>query len=295
MSAVPKPQATPRLKVSVAVNAGRTRSLLQACLQGMGRQLFTVVAFEDAECLIADYDHPQARHDLQRFRARYQRPAIVLATRNPGLPGTVWVAKPLEIQALRAAAGSVRILLATPPGPRPHAQGDEPAPSLPPLALVSRSPAEDHERAGPFKIGAPPDWTAKIGWMTVGVLGITALSSALGWRPAADGWRPATADVSAEPPVNERLKQAVQAALQEPGRLSAAEQSQIDALLADYRQSANVAHAASAWSQLTYSAETFNVSAHALPVALMAVGAPNEAKALLERQLRSAVNAALAP
>ena len=190
--------------MALATHAEKTQLLLRALLNGPGRGLFQTKPRLSAQCLIADYDYAAARQELQQFRAQYQRPAIVLALRNPGLPGTVWVPKPIEFDALSAAALSVRLLM------QPATLHSSPPPDEVSWApSASRPPENGRELAGPFKMGAPPDWTAKIGWMALGVLGIAALTSWLGWHPAVSGWR-APVNLAPDPSLAQReLRRAV--------------------------------------------------------------------------------------
>ncbi len=288
------------MRVAVADDGHRTQTLLRAYLSGTGRSFFETADADDAQCLIADYDHPAARHELQRFRARYQRPAIVLAQRNPSLPGTVWVPKPVDLEALDLAAHRVRTLLqaaAVEPSSRAFAPGAAAAGDRSSLTLVSRPPGPAPERAGPYRMGAPPDWTAKIGWMALGVLAITAFAAALGWRPAVDGWRAPTrslqvADVAAGP---QALRQAVSAALQEPYRPQVAERERLNGLLEEAEWAPVLTRNGPAWLALGLSPDGLSVSAHALPAALMAQGAPLPARVEREQALKAAVAAALAP
>ncbi|MFN9450884.1 MAG: hypothetical protein ACK58U_14645 [Rubrivivax sp.] len=291
-----------RVRVAVACDGHRTQTLLRAYLNGSGRSCFETADTDDAQCLIADYDHPAARHELQRFRARYQRPAIVLAQRNPSLPGTVWVPKPVDLDALDLAAHRVRTLLqaaVVEPSSRAFASGAAGAGERSSLTLVSRPPGPVRERAGPYRMGVTSDWTAKIGWMALGVLAITAFAAALGWRPAVDGWRAPTRSLQAADSVAtagpQALRRAVSAALQEPYRLQVAERERLNGLLEETQWAPAFTRNGPDWLALGMSPDGLLVSAHALPAALMAQGAPLPVRVEREQALKAAVAAALAP
>jgi hypothetical protein len=298
MSAVPHLAFEPRLRVAMASHGDRTRTFLRAYIEGPGRSTFVSAPLSDAQCLIADYDHAASRHELQRFRALQQRPVIVLALRDPSLPGTVWVPKPIDVDALASAAVRVRRLLAPavePSAPsRPTAARDSRQQALR-LIPVPHPPNEPREPAGPFQVAARPDWTSKIVWTALGVLGIVGLTTALGWEPAGTGWRPPppAAAVMGEG-ADETLRRAVEASLNEAFRTPLQTQRQLDALLVEYRQAAARPAEARAWNLLSASADALTVSPYALPVALMSTGDSDALRQQREAQLGDAVARALA-
>lgn len=301
MNAVAETLIDDRLRVALADGGQRTHSLLRAYLNGSGRHFFETVPPDQAQCLIIDHDHAAGRQALQRFRDRAPRPAIVLAMRDPGVPDTVWVPKPVDLDALDHAAQQLRHrLLAPMPG---EGAGDALIPwaRLPPAASMglARTTRAQPEAAGPYRIGGRADWTAKIGWMALGVLAIAALTSALGWRPATEGWRPAAAAVRAElpgalPPAD-RLQQAVSEALQQAQRPRPDEQERLKALLAERAADDALPPRQLAWLGLGGNPDVLNVSAHTLPAALMAEAPATVARTDREAAIRRAVREALAP
>jgi hypothetical protein len=286
-----------RLRVAVADDGHRTQSMLRAYLNGSGRALFETADTEDAQCLIADCDHPAARRSLQRFRARDQRPAIVLAQRNPSLPGTVWVPKPVDLAALDLAAHRVRTLMQ--PGLaeaafRPFALDQAGAAARSSLTLVSRPPGPLPERAGPYRMGGSARLDGQDRLDGPGCAGDTAFAASLGWRPAVEGRRPPTRSAQPAGPAaagQDALRRAVKAALQEPYRPRAEERERLKGLLeaADWRLA--LEPSGPAWLKLGLNPEVMSVSPQALPAALLAEGAPLAAR--VEREL--ALKAAVAP
>jgi hypothetical protein len=291
MSAQPCPQPDPRLVVTIATQGGRLDALLRAYLAGRGREVFTVGDAGAAQAMIADHDHPASRAEMLRFVHRSGRPVIVLAARDPGLAGTVWVRKPLHFEALADAAEAVWSMLATPPTVRPRALQ-----LLPPAASPVRGqPAPGAMRrvaAGPYRTMGRDDWTAKIAWMACGALGIAALASLLGWQPGVQGFREPQPRALAPAFDSRTLKQAVQAALKDaPPRSTLGQRPPTPQPVPADEQAA----AQAVLRMLMSTTTVATPSNRALPLELMvdAPGGRADREQVLRRTIEAAVNRSL--
>ncbi len=99
------------LRVSLLGVSSHNRAILEFFFAGAGKHLFKLVPEAEAEVIIADFDHPNTEQEWQQHAAEQQRPCVILSMREVQIPQTVWVAKPLSIQALTQAASQVRALL----------------------------------------------------------------------------------------------------------------------------------------------------------------------------------------
>lgn len=239
VGAPPRPSEDHRLGVAVAAQGERYQALLRAYLNGPGRGMFVVTDVAEAQALIADHDHPVSRAEMRRFLTERRRPVIVLASRDPAVPGTVWVRKPVDFDTLAVAAHRVWAMLSTTPSPAPAAWRWLPR-SVGGGPLADRAGDRQREEPGPYRMPPRDDWTTKIACTALGALGIAALASLLGWRPAAESWRPSAQSMmrleSASDPAQRGLEQAVALSLMEPRRLSPGDRQAIDAQLREQAQ-----------------------------------------------------------
>ena len=301
MSALAKPDLMPRVEVALAAHGGRVHALLREFLSGPGREQFVISHAGRAQLLIADYDNEPSRDDLHRFLLRAQGPAIVLAVTDPGIPGSIWVPKPVQEATLLAASQHMAQRLARSPSP-----ATRPALRLLPLELPA--PAEREKPSpttrpsgrrlkGPFSTAQREDWTGRILFMAMGALGIAAAVNSMGWRPAEQSFRPpafktVVAPAAAEPAQN--LRQAIALARRSMPPLTAAQRDAVETEIAEYRQlAANQQADSQPMAQLSLGAELPSVSKRALPVDLMAyAAAPWRGQMVLKDALRSAVQGA---
>lgn len=150
------------LKVALLALSPHNRAILEFFFAGAGRNLFRVVAANEADAFILDYDHPQARSDWEAHAAQH-KPGIVLSVHEVALTNIVWIPKPLTSRALSDAAEQVRNLIAPQMPAPPVAQ--RPALSstgnpLPEKTLVRTSEQRLHETGKLF--GTNPSSTNKL-------------------------------------------------------------------------------------------------------------------------------------
>jgi hypothetical protein len=138
----------------------------------------------------------------------------------------------------------------------------------------------EHTLPGPFRMAPREDWTSRIAWVAMGVLGIVAVAAMLGWRPSDQHWRP-TASATAPPVpgpqvhdtgavVTQRLRAAVQAAWQAaPPRSEVARQSLLDEL-SEMRALQAMQPEAASLTKLARLPDWPAASRQALPAALLA-------------------------
>lgn len=98
------------IKVALLALSPHNRAILEFFFAGAGRNLFRVVAANEADAFILDYDHPQARSDWEVHAAQH-KPGIVLSVHEVALTNIVWIPKPLTSRALSDAAEQVRNLI----------------------------------------------------------------------------------------------------------------------------------------------------------------------------------------
>jgi hypothetical protein len=293
LSALQQLDDEPKLVVALATHGGRVQSHVRAFLSGPGREQFVISDAGRAQVLIADYDNELSRAELHHFMLMGQGPAIVLALADPGLPGTVWVPKPLQDDALLYASQLVWSRLAqravvpplalTPAAAPPASTTARPTLRLLPSTSdvpkrTTAAPASplplppSRERLGPFSIAPRDDWTARILWIAVGILGIAAAVTSLGWRPAEPTFRPVTDREAAAQPLafpTPALQQAVSLSLRAIPPMSGAQRNAIEVDLSDYRRLATLQPETLTFAKLTLGSDAPDVSRRALPVELM--------------------------
>jgi hypothetical protein len=292
VSALQKPEDAPRLVVALATHGGRVQSHVRAFLMGPGREQFVISDTGRAQVLIADYDNEFSRAELHRFLLMERGPAIVLAMTDPGLVGTVWVPKPVEDVALLNACKLVWGRLAQREAPAPLAAATISAPAVastrPTLRLLqgAAEPASkavpapvllqplpaSRERVGPFSMAPRDDWTARIVWIALGILGIVAAVTSLGWRPAELNFRPATLrGIPVQPLAGpaQDLQQAVDLALQAMPPMPSAQRAAVEAELTDHRRLATLLPENMTLAKLSFGGALPEVSRRALPVELL--------------------------
>jgi hypothetical protein len=304
MSALAKPDLVPRVEVALAAHGGGVYTLLREFLSGPGREQFVISHAGRAQLLIADYDNEPSRDDLHRFLLRAQGPAIVLAVTDPGIPGSIWVPKPVQETTLLAASQHMAQRLARSPSPatRPALRLlplEVPAPAVPEQPWHTTRPS-GRRLNGPFSAAQREDWTGRILFMAMGALGIAAAVSSMGWRPAEQSFRPPASRTEVAPAASEpaqNLRQAIAAARQSIPPLTAAQRASVEAEITEYWQLAAALQGESrSMAQLSLTVELPSVSRRALPVALMAEApAPWRGQMVLRDALRAAVQGAPAP
>lgn len=139
------------LKVSLLAISPHNKAILEFFFSGAGRNLFKVVTLAEAEAVILDYDHPDAKNDWQQHAASGM-PGIMLSVHAVEEDNCVWIPKPLTSKALTEAAGRVREL---------QAGREEAVPATErPASPVAASPdagmaAEPNEELVVFGSGSP--------------------------------------------------------------------------------------------------------------------------------------------
>jgi hypothetical protein len=302
MSALHKLDLEPRLVVALAIEAGRLRAQASAFLSGAGQDLLVAGDAAGAQALIADYDDPAGRAEVHRFLMQGQGPVAVLALSDPGLPGTLWVPKPVRDQALLLAAQALqarvqRRMLQAGSVDRPNLRLLPP--SVRPLPIPP-SPARKQPlgRAlrGTFAPVGQRDWTSRIVWLALGALLIVAAANHLGWRPADENLLPQWPQSPAQlpQPVNadgadQRLREAIDEALRARPVRTSEQQATIDQELVDRQRPATAGPAGLMGSWLRWPLPSLELPRLAAAAAVLEeAGAPWQEQAEVRAALASA-------
>jgi len=98
---------THKLQIAMLELSDQNRAVLEFYFASTGTDLYTVVSKELAEAYIIDYDLPNAEAQLETQLKTAAKPTIILSDKSHNIPSTLWLAKPLTVDALNEAADSL--------------------------------------------------------------------------------------------------------------------------------------------------------------------------------------------
>jgi len=141
------------LRVAFLGVSSHNRAILEFFFANAGKHLFRLVPLDEPQVLIADFDQTGTQQAWEDNYSAAPRPGIALAMQNPNIERTIWVAKPLTMQALGDAAAQVRPLL-----PEGHSDTPRDTPNTPPDAAHTDTTATSKisNTVQPFGLPAKP-------------------------------------------------------------------------------------------------------------------------------------------
>ncbi len=92
-----------KIKICILEMSSQNKAILEFFFDNSGKLLFEESSLEKAQAYIIDYDFPNAKESAEEIYRSSKMPGIIISIREVDLPDTVWIPKPLTINALTNA------------------------------------------------------------------------------------------------------------------------------------------------------------------------------------------------